>query len=537
MTEIQFLIMSPAKTGSTWLAANLNIHPQVFIPAIKEVNYFSFLNKCLALDWYREVFRPGSGCVKGDASPCYALLPSSTIREIHALFPDIKLIYLIRDPVERAWSHAKHNFVYREGNFRSQRGSIDDVPEATWLESFTHPWPVSHGDYLGQLRRWTDVFPREQLFVGFFDQIATDPQGLLRDVLKFLGIQAEPDWTGYPLFEKILEGPRKPLLPSMRTHLRALHAARSRQLADFLHASFQITCPPEWSQAQAPVPQEASAAITAIFGFSCDDEYLADLLESNPAAQIILIEEGFCGYNLIWHRGRLFAFPQKLGPIAAGSMREEQFERYAQQAEALTATTLPELKDMVRHISQLKEGSTDAVYFALDYLNFNLLLYKGRFLALAQRLGPMDLRGLNDETLKRLESRQEAYSAADLDQLKETLRRAAKNNAICRPRVRLLVEGYAGYNLVSYRGRYFAFRQHLGARDLREIIDGDFCQYEQRQDGLTATTLVELKERVDRVPVKLRTRIRRFLTKGVRVVASLPNLVGRGKLGAEIRSS
>src|SRR5690242_1140117 len=77
-----FLIVSPPKTGSTWLAEKLRRHAGVFIPAIKEVKYFSLYHKWLDLSWYLDHFVPGYGRVRGEASPSYALLPVERIGEI-----------------------------------------------------------------------------------------------------------------------------------------------------------------------------------------------------------------------------------------------------------------------------------------------------------------------------------------------------------------------------------------------------------------------------------------------------------------------
>ena len=64
-----FLVISPPKTGSTWLADNLRRHPQLFVPAIKELKYFSSFFKALDLGWYLDQFSPAQGRLKGEASP------------------------------------------------------------------------------------------------------------------------------------------------------------------------------------------------------------------------------------------------------------------------------------------------------------------------------------------------------------------------------------------------------------------------------------------------------------------------------------
>jgi hypothetical protein len=109
-----FLIVAPPKTGSTWLAYNLVCHPQVYVPPEKEIKYFSHLCEWLDLCWYVRQFLAGQGRIKGEATPSYALLPLQMIRQIHAHFPHLKLIFLLREPCGRAWSHARHCFRYSE---------------------------------------------------------------------------------------------------------------------------------------------------------------------------------------------------------------------------------------------------------------------------------------------------------------------------------------------------------------------------------------------------------------------------------------
>ncbi len=94
----EFLIISPPKTGSTWLATRLRRHPELFVPDVKEIRYFSSLFKRLDLNWYLRHFSSADGRVKGEASPSYCLLPVDRVRWILRLMPDVKLIFLMRRP-------------------------------------------------------------------------------------------------------------------------------------------------------------------------------------------------------------------------------------------------------------------------------------------------------------------------------------------------------------------------------------------------------------------------------------------------------
>jgi hypothetical protein len=333
----EFLVLSPAKTGSTWLAANLRCHPGIHIPAIKEINFFSYFHKHLGLDWYRRLFRNGAALKNGDVSPCYALLPQVTIRQIHGLFPDLKLIFILREPVARAWSHARHCFVYQEANFQGHAGPLADVPEAMWRENFAHPWPRAHGDYQSQLRRWLSVFPKEQMHVEFFDSIAADPEALLRRILAFLGLSADVDFSRYPLFKKIQEGPPLPLPETLRTLLQETHAEPTRKLAGYLRDTLRLTCPDAW-RVTPESPDDSP----------CADEALAVLLDANPPPWGVLLEEGFAGFNILFHHGRFVGLSQHIGPVDLNALSPEDVRRMEQCDEIVTATTLAELRKRLR---------------------------------------------------------------------------------------------------------------------------------------------------------------------------------------------
>src|SRR5271168_4580624 len=127
-----FLIISPPKTGSTWLAFNLQCHPDVFVPDMKELKYFSLYHRWLGLDWYTEHFHAAGVRLKGEASPSYALLPCAMIRQIHALMPRLKLVFLMRDPVARPSQLPLSRGEFRELPGRtadsSRRGLARELP-------------------------------------------------------------------------------------------------------------------------------------------------------------------------------------------------------------------------------------------------------------------------------------------------------------------------------------------------------------------------------------------------------------------------
>jgi hypothetical protein len=324
-----FLIISPPKTGSTWLAYNLQCHPDLFVAAVKEVRYFSLYHQWLDLSWYRKHFEEAGARLKGEASPSYSLLPCRAIRRIHALMPWVKLIFLMRDPVDRAWSHARHNYLHQEANFRGYKGALAAVAEDQWRENFGHAWPLASGDYLGQLRRWLAVFPREQIHVDRYESIKTDPEGLLSRVFAFLGVATKVDWSSFRVRETILPGMARPLPPGLRQELRLLFRERTWQLDAFLQTHFALSVREAWAETlgtdgcangptESPGPgSDLAACFTSVYQRECDDEWLTLLLDTEQqTSRLQVLAEGYHGYNVALYRGHFIAVPQTHGEVS-----------------------------------------------------------------------------------------------------------------------------------------------------------------------------------------------------------------------------
>jgi hypothetical protein len=341
-----FLVVSPPKTGSTWLADNLRRHPGVFVPAIKEVKYFTSFFRGLDLGWYLDHFTEAGDRLKGEVSPSYALLPSGRIRLIRRLFPDLKIVFLMREPVARAWSHARHVFRYREATFADWEGALEAVTDERWCEALAHDWLLASSDYLGQLRRWLSVFPREQVFVGFYESIVHEPERLFRDVLAFLGA-TDPalDLSSLPLRERVLPGlPATIPVPVARFARRLLHR-RSRELEGYLRRDFGLAPPSEWDEI-LHAPEGLADDAPAAFRRAQEDEYLCGVLaqeERFPDARRV-VQTDYRGHWLVFDRGRFLA-------LAHGEPSEQLDEaglwRALDAGGGFAAPSLPELKERV----------------------------------------------------------------------------------------------------------------------------------------------------------------------------------------------
>ncbi len=194
-----FLGIGGVKAGTTWLHHNLVRHPDLWLPDRKEIHFF-----CCGLHRrigsYADEFAPGAGRVVGEITPRYANMAPSRVKIVRRLLPDVRLILLLRNPIDRAWSHA----VMKLGRERGL--PIDQVPDAEIVEHLTGPVSRACGDYPTILDTWLSYFDAEQLLVGFYDDISAAPKDLFVRVLEHIGVSTDVDWSQFPLEQVIDRG-------------------------------------------------------------------------------------------------------------------------------------------------------------------------------------------------------------------------------------------------------------------------------------------------------------------------------------------
>jgi hypothetical protein len=185
-----FLGLGTQKGGTTSLHQWLNTHPQVFLPTCKEVHYFDLQAK-QAATWYAKHFqdaRPEQLC--GEITPFYLFHPDVPAR-IHAVVPEVRMIVLLRDPVERALSQVFHA---RKRGFEKLKLEEALEAESSRLqsgdpESLQKHSYVNRSRYLDQLNRYETLFPREQLLVLQSEQLFADPESIWNEILNFLRLE------------------------------------------------------------------------------------------------------------------------------------------------------------------------------------------------------------------------------------------------------------------------------------------------------------------------------------------------------------
>ncbi len=237
-----FLVVGPQRTGTTWIHENLRDHPDISWPRLKEIFFFSRLRQpddpkfqSASLDWYlaqfrdslairalktllslratRSLYRPK---VRGEATASYAAMAPELIDEVVALNPEIRVVLMVRDPVERAWSHAKKDLVRNRGR------RFEDVSEREFEEFFRDPYQLRCAQYADNIRNWSSRLGKGNLFLGKFADVSARPAALLAEICRFIGVRSEPRYLGRAVHTAVNPTPPEPVPARYRAALTEL---------------------------------------------------------------------------------------------------------------------------------------------------------------------------------------------------------------------------------------------------------------------------------------------------------------------------
>lgn len=226
-----FLCIGAQKCGTTWLYQMLRTQEGVWVPPVKELHYFDelldgnmsqrkgavskrtarrerqlrqarkrlvvdpsghdllFLKRFLSGDpnhaWYATLFPEKPGLVVGEITPDYASLNRAVVADIAAANPSLKVLYFIRNPIDRSWSNVQ----------MSVRASEPQMTSEQIRAELQGPRPRALSDYHTTLSLWSEYFPPEQIFLGYLDDVSIAPGRVLEAVGQFLGVGAIT-WKG-----------------------------------------------------------------------------------------------------------------------------------------------------------------------------------------------------------------------------------------------------------------------------------------------------------------------------------------------------
>ena len=177
-----FIVIGGMKCGTTSLHRYLDLHPEIGMSDKKELAYFvSEWNWGRGEAWYRAQFDPRQR-VRGESSPQYTSYPKypHIPERMHALVPEAKLIYIVRDPIERLVSHYRHN-VASGRDTRELAEALAD-PDSDYL---------ARSQYFRQLERYLAFYDARQILIVDQHDLRHQRRETLRTVFRFLGVDPE----------------------------------------------------------------------------------------------------------------------------------------------------------------------------------------------------------------------------------------------------------------------------------------------------------------------------------------------------------
>ena len=182
------VVIGAQKCGTSGLHYYLSLHPEIAMSSPKELNFFiEERNWDRGVEWYARHFDPDAR-VRGESSPNYTAYPhhAGVPERMHSLIPDARLIYLVRDPVERIAAHWVHNYAKRR-----EKG---DVAATIMHPNTTY---VIRSQYYMQLRQFLNRFPAERILVLDQQDLRHRRAETLRKAFSFLGVDPEFDDPGF----------------------------------------------------------------------------------------------------------------------------------------------------------------------------------------------------------------------------------------------------------------------------------------------------------------------------------------------------
>jgi Sulfotransferase family len=225
-----FLCIGAQKAGTQWLYDQLSFHPRVWMPPIKEIHFFdadvrlekilgqldqlelgfdrrnrarrrnfraplgardrTFLRRAATyrpgtsdIEWYADLFSGKGDLLSGDITPEYCALASDAVMPIVRRFPELKVIFLVREPIERAWSaiamiwRLKHGV--RDSN-SLQWSMVSDLVSRPGFQRMSRPTRT--------VEIWSEHFSEERFHLALFDHVRSQPETVLTGVYGFLGL-------------------------------------------------------------------------------------------------------------------------------------------------------------------------------------------------------------------------------------------------------------------------------------------------------------------------------------------------------------
>ena len=230
-----FLGIGAQKAGTSWLHEMLKLHPDVGLPKVKELHYWdSKRAKGMPLSEYETLFASMLQPIRGEITPGYAIIPSETIAVIRDRYPSLRLLYTLRNPLERAWSNAKMFLMLQK--IVADETQVAQVEDSWYLEHFRTDLSLRRGDYRTCIENWLKHFERPQLLVSLYDDLLEDARGFLVRSCRHIGADAAVCGT-FPdevISRRVAPTAHPTIRPSLLPALLELYSDKVKDLSDYL---------------------------------------------------------------------------------------------------------------------------------------------------------------------------------------------------------------------------------------------------------------------------------------------------------------
>ncbi len=261
MKEINFIGIGAQKSGTSWIYHRLLELHEFSLPYIKELHYFDrdpkypspnrlsksklsnrifeykFINNAIqeilsALyrkkwhkflwicnwhlstyddTWYLSLFKNLSG-IRGEITPAYSILKEEDIRKMYTLAPNAKIIFIIRNPIERAWSQFRFHL-------KNQNQENNHISEQETIKFIDSEHQSQRSNYLKTLELYSKVFPKNNIYVAFYDAIIEKPEDLLSQIVSKLGGDSSKIRLECNLYAKTNTSKKRELPTIVNNHL------------------------------------------------------------------------------------------------------------------------------------------------------------------------------------------------------------------------------------------------------------------------------------------------------------------------------
>jgi hypothetical protein len=244
-----FLIVGVQKGGTTSLFDYLSQHPNISPPFRKEIKFFDY-NHRFGMKWYQANFPlrmklSKNQSITGEASPNYIFHPNGLAR-IALTFPDIKIILLLRNPINRAYSHYRRMFVSKresltfdeaismeEERLRGEALKIAANPRYSQEKYFNYSY-LSRGRYIEQVGKLFELFPRENVLLLKSEDFYTETARIYHQTLSFLGLPG----IDLPNYRVSNQGRYEPMNAATRQKLADYFAPYNERLYQCIQRNF-----------------------------------------------------------------------------------------------------------------------------------------------------------------------------------------------------------------------------------------------------------------------------------------------------------